>query len=108
MTFTFRPRKDKKDVISFLEAQGNRNDALCYLIEKEIAENGMRDLSKIVPLKRDNSYFRSSLPSARDVAVEVSSKASYKEVNTTSYEEQEPLEDEKVPDIKLPSCYSDE
>lgn len=50
----FRVNKNEDEILlKFLEFQSNRTQALKYLIEKEIAENGVRDLSTTLPTKRD-------------------------------------------------------
>lgn len=57
---TFRPqRKSHFDVTNWALLQSNLNDALNYLIEKEIAENGLRNLADIIPSKRTPKYFES-------------------------------------------------
>lgn len=53
--YTFRPRKNEDSRIEeFLNKQsGGYGDILRYLIEKEIAENGIRDLTLLIPAKRN-------------------------------------------------------
>lgn len=57
---------EKVEIIDFALAQTNWNDTVRYLIEKEIYENGIRNLSKIIPKERDNEYF-DSLFKDRDI-----------------------------------------
>lgn len=56
-----RFRKNKHKVIEWAEAQGNFNDAVTYLIEKEIAENGIRNLENFIPAKRTSEYWANIL-----------------------------------------------
>jgi hypothetical protein len=53
-SYCFKPGvNEAADIISFIEKQSNFNDAIRYFIEKEIAENGIRDLSNYIPAKRN-------------------------------------------------------
>lgn len=45
----------------WMDAQGHLDDALTYLIEKELFEHGERDLSYVIPRKRNNAYFEGLL-----------------------------------------------
>lgn len=55
----FRPKKnERKDILEFLEIQDNLGDSIRYLIEKEIVENGVRNLQEYIPAKRNKEYFR--------------------------------------------------
>lgn len=45
-------------LIEFAEKQENFTDTIKYLIEKEIFENGIRDLQTIIPNKRSDEYFK--------------------------------------------------
>jgi hypothetical protein len=56
--FSIRIKYGKPDVIDFLNLQGNINDAISYLIEKEIAENGLRNLESFIPVKREKEFFK--------------------------------------------------
>lgn len=50
----FRIRKEEDEIfLNFLEMQSNRTEMLRYLVEKEIVENGLRDLSLTLPVNRD-------------------------------------------------------
>jgi predicted nucleotide-binding protein (sugar kinase/HSP70/actin superfamily) len=44
-------------LIQFVNMQSNLNDTIKYLIEKEIAENGMRNLQNFIPSKRSEKFF---------------------------------------------------
>lgn len=44
-------------VLEFANKQKNFQDTIRYLIEKEIAENGIRNLQTIIPNERDCNYF---------------------------------------------------
>lgn len=53
-SYSFRPRQDEAEEIKeFLAKQSNFGDAIRYLIENEILENGIRDMSQHIPAKRD-------------------------------------------------------
>ena len=58
------PVKFKKDeaaeVLEFANIQSNFCDTIRYLIEKEISENGVRNLQKFIPPVRDAEYFNSN------------------------------------------------
>lgn len=55
----FRPKKgEEKEVLEFLEIQDNLGDSIRYLIQKEIAENGVRNLQEYIPAKRNKEYFK--------------------------------------------------
>lgn len=50
----FRIRKEEDEIfLNFLEMQSNRTEMLRYLVEKEIVENGLRDLSLTLTVNRD-------------------------------------------------------
>lgn len=52
--YTFKPRKkEAPQILEFLKLQSNFNDAIRYLIEKDISENGVRDIVKYIPAVRD-------------------------------------------------------
>lgn len=48
-------KKTDNKVRQWLAEQSNINNSLLYLIEKEILENGIRDLQLIVPARRNIS-----------------------------------------------------
>lgn len=54
----FSVRLKNDELITFVNKQSNLNDTITYLLEKEIAENGIRDLQNVIPSKRDKSYFK--------------------------------------------------
>lgn len=57
-SYTFGMRRDESiPVLEFLMKQTHLSDALRYLVEKEIAENGIRDLSKYIPSVRGQAFF---------------------------------------------------
>lgn len=55
--FFLKPKKNADSVKDWLKLQSHYEDAITYLIEKEIFENGLRDLSYIIPRKRNDDYF---------------------------------------------------
>lgn len=60
--YNFKPKANEdKRIIKFLDIQTNFADTFRYLIEKEIAENGVRDLSLFIPSKRNIDFMRESL-----------------------------------------------
>lgn len=61
--FPVKFKKDEsKEVLEFANIQSNFCDTIRYLIEKEIAENGVRNLQKFIPPVRDENYFNSNKP----------------------------------------------
>lgn len=65
----FKKQEENPDVIKFAAIQSNFADAVRYLIEKEIAQNGIRDLSNFIPQKRTKEYFKALLNSNRDAVI---------------------------------------
>jgi len=62
--FPLRFKKNERDgVLEWCNMQGNFNDAIRFLIEKEVYENGIRNLETIIPAYRDDSYFKEFLSS---------------------------------------------
>lgn len=53
----FSVRLTDGKLIEFVDKQSNLNDTITYLIEKEVAENGVRNLQSLIPAKREISYF---------------------------------------------------
>lgn len=51
-------RLNNDNLIKFADMQSNFTDAIRFLIEKEISKNGIRNLQKIIPAKRDEKYFK--------------------------------------------------
>ncbi len=57
--YNFKPKaSEDKRIVKFLDMQDNFADVFRYLIEKEIAENGVRDLSLHIPRKRNIDNMR--------------------------------------------------
>ncbi len=57
--YNFKPKaSEDKRIVKFLDMQDNFADVFRYLIEKEIAENGVRDLSLYIPRKRSIDNMR--------------------------------------------------
>lgn len=53
-SYTFRPKvNEAPEIIDFLIEQTNFNDAIRYLIEKEVIDNGIRDIVKFIPSVRE-------------------------------------------------------
>lgn len=50
-------QSEKEELISWINEQRNVSDALRFLIEQEIALNGIRNLSEHIPAFRSNDYF---------------------------------------------------
>lgn len=76
-------KNEKTEILEFANMQSNFNDTIRYLIEKEIAENGIRNLQEHIPPVRDNQYFKSLR------------SCSQKPVESEQQEQQS----------KIPSCY---
>lgn len=55
------PTEGSEKIIKWIEAQGHPEDALAYLIEKELYEYGERDLSYVIPRRRNDAYFEALL-----------------------------------------------
>ncbi|WP_034869095.1 hypothetical protein [Clostridium lundense] len=56
--YSFRFHKDDNSLIEFAEKQTNFTDTIRYLIQKEIYENGIRNLQEHIPTTRDDEYFK--------------------------------------------------
>jgi hypothetical protein len=50
-----------KEFLEWTDLQSNLTEAITYLIEKEIFENGLRDLVNFIPIRRTDEYFESFL-----------------------------------------------
>lgn len=48
-------------ILAWMNNQSHLDDALTYLIEKELYEYGDRDLSYIIPRRRNDAYFEELL-----------------------------------------------
>jgi hypothetical protein len=59
--YSIRFRDNDNELMKFASAQTNFTDSVRYLIEKEIFENGVRNLQEYIPSNRDNNYFQSHL-----------------------------------------------
>ena len=55
--FIYRFLKKSEKAKEWLKSQSHPEDALLYLIEKEIYENGIRDLSYVIPRIRSDEHF---------------------------------------------------
>jgi len=53
----FKKKIKDPEVTSWLKKQGDLEDALIYLVEKELYEHGQRDLSYVIPRRRNTAYF---------------------------------------------------
>lgn len=54
-------RNVEPEVLEFLEKQSNYSDSILYLIQKEIAENGIRDMQLFIPSRRSIESLRELL-----------------------------------------------
>lgn len=134
---TFRPNKnEKEDILKFISIQENFNDTIRFLIEKEIYENGIRNLQEHIPSKRSLKYFSNFYKSKsyenkniENKSIETEFKKEMKFDNDNSYrdyeytetnnvseynnrvEEEEKIEDtiENTDDIgdMIPECFED-
>ena len=105
----FKKGVDSK-VLEWMELQDNFSDAVAYLIEKEIAENGIRNLVNFIPQKRSKEYFKSILGEKNEVGyVRVTELESIKNIKDISLDKalsnskelkdtKEVIEDPKVDD----------
>lgn len=55
--YFLKPKEHLASVKDWLNEQSHYEDAIFYLIEKEIYENGLRDLSYTIPRMRNDAYF---------------------------------------------------
>lgn len=60
-SFFFKPKKKTGEIKEWIELQSFSEDAIIYLIEKEIYENGIRDLGYVIPRLRNKEYFDAQL-----------------------------------------------
>lgn len=95
---SLRTNEDPR-IREFLELQsGGYSDVLRYLIEKEIAENGIRDLTALIPARRsiDNFYQvggTSNVPSNHTIKPQIEDNS---EVEHTSTESKETKEEKEI------------
>jgi hypothetical protein len=52
----FKNGTDKR-ILDFVDMQSNFSDVVTYLLEKEVFENGLRDVSQFIPQIRTQAYF---------------------------------------------------
>ena len=63
-TICFKTKvNESKEVLDFMETQSNLNDTIRYLMEKEIAENGIRDIINFIPARRTIESLKSFIKS---------------------------------------------
>jgi hypothetical protein len=86
-------------VLEWMETQDNATEALVYLIEKEIFENGIRNMELYIPRKRSDEYFESLL------------NKKPAETKTVDKEVKQEVTKEKAPSTKksdvLEECFDD-
>lgn len=101
---SLRANEDPR-IREFLELQsGGYSDVLRYLIEKEIAENGIRDLTALIPARRSidnfisNSYpgvGTTNVPSSHTIKPQIEDNSKVEHTNTESRETKEEKEIEE-------------
>lgn len=101
---SLRANEDPR-IREFLELQsGGYSDVLRYLIEKEIAENGIRDLTALIPARRSidnfisNSYpgvGTTNVPSSYTIKPQIEDNNKVEHTNTESRETKEEKESEE-------------
>lgn len=101
---SLRANEDPR-IREFLELQsGGYSDVLRYLIEKEIAENGIRDLTALIPARRSidnfisNSYpgvGTTNVPSSYTINPQIEDNSKVEHTNTESRETKEEKESEE-------------
>lgn len=104
--FSVRFKKANEEVIQFAMMQSNFSDAITYLIEKEIAENGFRNLADHIPMKRNLNYLLSQI-SEKDFTEEIQKpqkNLKEKKVNSIGVLEKEKIKDKK---LEIPIEYLD-
>ncbi len=55
--FSHKTKSENEKIQEWIQLQSYSEDAIQYLIEKEIYENGLRDLGYIIPRLRNDEYF---------------------------------------------------
>ena len=101
-------------VMEFVLAQTNFSEAITYLIEKELYENGLRDLVKYVPMLRTTEYFDTVQPHEpakeleSDEIPEPIQKAQEKPITLSGKMVEVDIEEEKKSDGNvLEQCFDD-
>lgn len=59
--YSIRFRDNDNKLMQFASMQTNFTDSVRYLIEREIFENGIRNLQEYIPSNRDDNYFQNKL-----------------------------------------------
>lgn len=54
--YSIRFRECDRKLIEFAKLQSNFTDTVRYLIEKEIYQNGLRDIQSVIPIVRDETF----------------------------------------------------
>jgi hypothetical protein len=106
---------ESPEVLKFANLQSNFNDTVRYLIEKEIAENGIRNLQQFIPPIRDKEFFTKEFSSKETTSTLLkleeqgrgSPRPTFEEVRSTSAKRREVHEEVKKEEKpkNIPSCY---
>ena len=97
----------ENDILKFTEVQSNFSDTIYYLIQKEIHENGVRNLNEIIPAVRTTKYFSQNTEVQEKYGTkEIKSNVFEKKDETIFTEKTESVEDEKTK-IIFSKCWED-
>lgn len=109
--------KDTTDnrVLKFVAMQSNITDTILYLIQKEIAQNGIRDLQTIIPRIRDidnffdeNSQDKTIYPKKTETVYIPNNEEPEKIYKTNSKDNNEVIPNQiEISNISIPLEYDD-
>lgn len=109
--------KDTTDnrVLKFVAMQSNITDTILYLIQKEIAQNGIRDLQTIIPRIRDidnffdeNSQDKTIYPKKTETVYIPNNEEPEKIYKTNSKDNNEVISNQiEISNISIPLEYDD-
>lgn len=109
--------KDTTDnrVLKFVAMQSNITDTILYLIQKEIAQNGIRDLQTIIPRIRDidnffdeNSQDKTIYPKKTETVYIPNNEEPEKIYKTNSKDNNEVISNQiEISNINIPLEYDD-
>lgn len=114
-------------VEEFLSKQTSFSDSIMYLIEKEIAENGIRNLGEFIPQVRSKEYWAKLLANSNNTVSNITSQSTDKPIDNEPDSQPSEITSEPSPsseltrvspfriiendennlddDVDIPSCY---
>lgn len=110
----FKENTDNR-VLKFVAMQSNVTDTILYLIQKEIAQNGIRDLQTIIPRIRDidnffdeNSQDKTIYPKKTETVYIPNNEEPEKIYKTNSKDNNEVISNQiEISNISIPLEYDD-